>query len=408
MNAASGRYRRSCPARTTRSCSVVAHTSSTRWARGDPRRGKAAFDRLRRGNTCCPQLQPTEGYDRRQRALITGITGQDGAYLPNCCSPRATRRTASNAARRRSTASASITCTTNSTRPKPKLYLHYGDLTDSLEPAAPSCSSCSPMRSTTSVRKGRGGVVRGTRIHGERRRARHARDRSKRSACVGGDAALPLLSGVDVGAVSARWRRRRRPRRHRFIRARRTASPSCTRTGSRRTIAKRTACSRAAASCSITSRRSAAKPSSRARSRAALRAAPASCCTASISAISTREARSLGHARDYVQAPWLMLQQGDAARLRHRHRRAAHRARIRHARAQRAIGVELEFRGEGAQEHAIVARCDVDGGKLKPGDTVAHSSAVFPAGRSRCLLVGDSSLGAARTRLAPHPISPAW
>ena len=44
--------------------------------------------------------------------------------------------------------------------------------------------------------------------------------------------------------------------------------------------------------------------------------------------------RDWGHARDYVEAQWLMLQQPTAGRLRDRHRRAALRARVRRARGR--------------------------------------------------------------------------
>ena len=68
------------------------------------------------------------------------------------------------------------------------------------------------------------------------------------------------------------------------------ASPSSTPTGSRSTIARPTACTPATASCSTTSRRCAARPSSRARSRARWRASSSGFRTASISATSTPSA----------------------------------------------------------------------------------------------------------------------
>ena len=46
--------------------------------------------------------------------------------------------------------------------------------------------------------------------------------------------------------------------------------------------------------------------------------------------------RDWGHARDYVQMQWLMLQQEQAGGLRHRHRRAVQRAPVRRVRRRRA------------------------------------------------------------------------
>ena len=74
-----------------------------------------------------------------------------------------------------------------------------------------------------------------------------------------------------------------------------------------RTTANRTACSRSTAFCSITSRRGAARRSSRARSPARRRASSSGCSRSCTSAISTRK-RDWGFAGDYVEAMWLMLQ----------------------------------------------------------------------------------------------------
>jgi len=110
--------------------------------------------------------------------------------------------------------------------------------------------------------------------------------------------------------------------------------------------------------------------------------------------------RDWGHARDYVQAQWLMLQQATprdyviATGEQHTVREFV-------TLAARAIGVELEFRGEGAQEHAIVARCDVDDGKLKPGDTVVRIHPQYFRPAEVDTLVGDSSL--ARRELGWQP-----
>ena len=81
--------------------------------------------------------------------------------------------------------------------------------------------------------------------------------------------------------------------------------------------------------------RCAARPSSRARSRARWRASSSACRTACTSATSTRCATGATRS-DYVEMQWLMLQQDAARGLRHRHRRAAQRARVRRDGGRRA------------------------------------------------------------------------
>ena len=79
----------------------------------------------------------------------------------------------------------------------------------------------------------------------------------------------------------------------------------------------------APASCSTTRARAAGSSSSPARSPGTPRRSSSGWRTSCGSATSTRE-RDWGYAEDYVEAMWLMLQQDDAGRLRHRHRRDAH------------------------------------------------------------------------------------
>ena len=87
-------------------------------------------------------------------ALITGVTGQDGAYWPSCCSRRATWSTA---IKRRSSSF-------NTGRiehlyqdphePVQRFMLHYGDMTDStnliriVQQTQPTRSTISPPRAT--------------------------------------------------------------------------------------------------------------------------------------------------------------------------------------------------------------------------------------------------------------------
>ena len=66
----------------------------------------------------------------RKSALITGVTGQDGATWLSCCSLRATSCTASSGDLRLSTPAASIISIMIRTKPAFHFILHYGDVTD--------------------------------------------------------------------------------------------------------------------------------------------------------------------------------------------------------------------------------------------------------------------------------------
>lgn len=101
--------------------------------------------------------------------------------------------------------------------------------------------------------------------------------------------------------------------------------------------------------------------------------------------------RDWGHARDYVEAQWLMLQQA-APRDYVIATGEQHTVREFVDLAARAIGLELEFRGDGAEEHAVVARCDVAGAKVARGDVVVRIHAQYFRPAEVDTLVGDSSL----------------
>ena len=110
--------------------------------------------------------------------------------------------------------------------------------------------------------------------------------------------------------------------------------------------------------------------------------------------------RDWGHARDYVEAQWLMLQQsapkdyviatGEQHAVRDFVRLAAH-----------AIGLDIEFEGAGAEERGIVARCDVEGGKVRRGDVVVRIHPQYFRPAEVDTLVGDASL--ARRELGWFP-----
>lgn len=79
--------------------------------------------------------------------------------------------------------------------------------------------------------------------------------------------------------------------------------------------------------------------------------------------------RDWGHARDYVEAQWLMLQQDEpedfviASGVQHSVRDLVN-ASASH------MGISLDWRGEGVDEHAVVERLDADYPGLKAGQTI--------------------------------------
>ncbi len=85
--------------------------------------------------------------------------------------------------------------------------------------------------------------------------------------------------------------------------------------------------------------------------------------------------RDWGHARDYVRAQWLMLQQERAGGLRDRDRRAAFGARVRRARGRASSACRSRWHGAGVDEHA---RRRGDGPHRRP-----RRSALLPARRGR-------------------------
>lgn len=81
--------------------------------------------------------------------------------------------------------------------------------------------------------------------------------------------------------------------------------------------------------------------------------------------------RDWGHARDFVEAQWLILQQNQPADY-------VIATGIQHSvrdfvvLSARAMGVEVEFKGAGADEHAIVAKVSTPSAKIKPGDVLVR------------------------------------
>jgi GDPmannose 4,6-dehydratase len=106
--------------------------------------------------------------------------------------------------------------------------------------------------------------------------------------------------------------------------------------------------------------------------------------------------RDWGHARDYVEAQWLILQQDEpadyviATGLQHSVREFV-------VLASREMGIELEFRGIGADEHAVVASVADAALKIRPGDVLVRIHPQYYRPAEVETLLGDPTL--ARERL---------
>ena len=185
------------------------------------------------------------------------------------------------------------------------------------------------------------------------------------------------------------------------------ASPSSTPTGSRSTTARPTACTPATASCSTTSRPIRGETFvTRKITRALARIELGLQDCLYLGNLDAR--RDWGHARDYVEMQWLMLQQAAGRGLRDRHRRAAQRARVRRAAAARSSAWRC-IRGTGRDEIGV----DREATDARPTSS-----------RARCIvrvdpryfrptevetLLGDADQGAREARLdAARSRSRSW
>ena len=110
--------------------------------------------------------------------------------------------------------------------------------------------------------------------------------------------------------------------------------------------------------------------------------------------------RDWGHARDYVEAQWLMLQQ---ARPRDYVIATGEQHTVREfvQLAAQAMQIALEFCGEGETEYARVVSCGLAGSQLKPGDVIVRIHPRYFRPAEVDTLVGDASL--ARRELGWQP-----
>jgi GDPmannose 4,6-dehydratase len=101
--------------------------------------------------------------------------------------------------------------------------------------------------------------------------------------------------------------------------------------------------------------------------------------------------RDWGHARDYVRAMWLMLQQ-DQAEDYVIATGEDHSVRELVERAFAAVGVVLRWDGQGAEEKGIVARVGADqGSALRPDDTVVRIDPRYFRPTEVDFLLGDAT-----------------
>ena len=110
--------------------------------------------------------------------------------------------------------------------------------------------------------------------------------------------------------------------------------------------------------------------------------------------------RDWGHARDFVEAQWLILQQDEpndyviATGIQHSVREFV-------VLSARAMGVEVEFRGSGADEHAVVATVKTPNPKIKAGDVLVRIHPQYYRPAEVETLLGDPTF--ARERLGWTP-----
>ncbi len=113
--------------------------------------------------------------------------------------------------------------------------------------------------------------------------------------------------------------------------------------------------------------------------------------------------RDWGHARDYVQAMWLMLQQaGPEDFVIATGAQYSVRDFVRHAAAQ--LGITVQFKGEGEHEVGIVAAVQGNRARCQPGDEIVKVDPRYFRPTEVEALLGDASK--AKAKLGWQPATP--
>ena len=111
--------------------------------------------------------------------------------------------------------------------------------------------------------------------------------------------------------------------------------------------------------------------------------------------------RDWGHARDYVEAQWMMLQHDEpvdfviASGEQHSVRDFVDAA-------AGSMGLELEWTGQGPQEQGVVARCERDNLNFRAGDVVVQIDPRYYRPTEVETLLGDASLARETLGWAPR------
>lgn len=111
--------------------------------------------------------------------------------------------------------------------------------------------------------------------------------------------------------------------------------------------------------------------------------------------------RDWGHARDYVEAMWLMMQE-DQARDYVIATGVQNSVRDFVTLAAREMGVELEFRGQGESEQGIVTRVATEHAAISPGDVIVRVDPRYYRPAEVEELLGDSSRARADLGWSPR------
>jgi len=111
--------------------------------------------------------------------------------------------------------------------------------------------------------------------------------------------------------------------------------------------------------------------------------------------------RDWGHARDYVEAQWMMLQHDEPVDFVIASG-AQHSVRDFVDAAAGGMGLELEWTGQGPQEQGVVARCNRDDLNFHAGDVVVQIDPRYYRPTEVETLLGDASLARETLGWAPR------